>query len=508
MKRQSELTNVLHMGIAFFLFLATLSVGVGLSFNPAEAQPFAYVTNVTNVSVIDTDPSSPDFNKVVSTIEMGKEMGKPSWIAITPDRTRAYMVHYWSNTVTVINTDPSSPDFNKVVSTIEVGGYPLILAITPDGTRAYVTHHMSFVGNVSVIDTDPSSPDFNKVVSTIEAGGYPGGIAITPDGTRAYVTSYGNSPVLVIDTDPSGPDFNKVVSTIEGADGPPYRVAITPDGTRAYITSTSYSGNNVSVIDTDPSSPDFNKVVSTIEAGPFPAGIAITPDGTRAYVEHLSSGDVSVIDTKTNTLIDTFSIPTTIGTMHNGIAITPDVSHVYVAHYRSVVVIDTSDNSVVDTITMENAYWVAITPTVDTDSYFAAFEVDRARVKLHQNTSGDQFEVWGSCELEATNDGIDILNKDVTVTLGDYSETIAGDDFVREDETFHYQGDSGGITEIKIRDNGRFSVKARGLDLSTISLERHDNPVNFSLQIGGYSGKTEIEFDRKGRFLKGRDGPD
>ncbi len=33
------------------------------------------------------------------------------------------------------------------------------------------------------------------------------------------------------------------------------------------------------------------------------------------------------------------------------------------------------------------------------------------RVKLHQKTSGDQFEVVGSFELEATSDGIDILNK-------------------------------------------------------------------------------------------------
>ncbi len=82
-------------------------------------------------------------------------------------------------------------------------------------------------------------------------------------------------------------------------------------------------------------------------------------------------------------------------------------------------------------------------------------------MKLHQNSSGDQFEVVGSFELEATSDGIDILNKDVTVTLGEYSETVAGDYFVREDETYHYQGDSGGITEIKIRDDGRFSVKAR-----------------------------------------------
>jgi len=108
--------------------------------------------------------------------------------------------------------------------------------------------------------------------------------------------------------------------------------------------------------------------------------------------------------------------------------------------------------------------------------------------------------VVGSFELEATSDGIDILNKDVTVTLGGYSETIAGDDFVREDEKFQYQGDSGGITKIKIHDDGSFSIKAKDLDLSSISLDRHVNPVNFSLQIGGYSGKTEIEFDRKGRF--------
>ena len=77
-----------------------------------------------------------------------------------------------------------------------------------------------------------------------------------------------------------------------------------------------------------------------------------------------------------------------------------------------------------------------------------------------------------------------------------------------EKEKFHYQGDSGGITGIKIRDDARFSVKAKGLDLSSISLDSQVNPVNFSLQIGGYSGKTEIEFDRKGRFYKGRDGPD
>ena len=57
---------------------------------------------------------------------------------------------------------------------------------------------------------------------------------------------------------------------------------------------------------------------------------------------------------------------------------------------------------------------------------------------------------------------------------------------------------SGSITEIKIRNDGRFSVKAKGLDLSSISLKSRVNPVNFDLQFGGYRGNTEIQVDKNG----------
>jgi len=110
--------------------------------------------------------------------------------------------------------------------------------------------------------------------------------------------------------------------------------------------------------------------------------------------------------------------------------------------------------------------------------------------------------------LKATSDEIDILNKDMTVTLGGYSETIAGGDFVREDGKYQYKGNSGSITEIKIHDDGRFSIKAKGLDLSSISLDNRVNQVNFDLQFGGYSGKTAIQFDKKGRFRKTKDSTD
>ena len=92
----------------------------------------------------------------------------------------------------------------------------------------------------------------------------------------------------------------------------------------------------------------------------------------------------------------------------------------------------------------------------------------------------------------------------MTVTLGGYSETVYGVDFVRTDEGFLYKGEFGGITRVKIRDDGRFSVKARGVDLSSLSLDSPVNPVSFSLEIGGYLGTKEIAFGRNGRFWKNK----
>jgi len=71
--------------------------------------------------------------------------------------------------------------------------------------------------------------------------------------------------------------------------------------TRAYVTDEFDS--TVSVIDTA-----TNTVVETIPVGAFPFGVAITPDGTRAYVTGLDSSIVSVIDTGTNTVVATIPV--------------------------------------------------------------------------------------------------------------------------------------------------------------------------------------------------------
>ena len=110
----------------------------------------------------------------------------------------------------------------------------------------------------------------------------------------------------------------------------------------AYVTKG--GSGDVSMIDTA-----SNTVVGDpIVVGGFPSSIAITPDGKHAYVTNFNSS-VSVIATATNTVVATIAV----GFFPNGIAITPDGKHAYVTNGGSndISVIDTTSNTVSTTIT-------------------------------------------------------------------------------------------------------------------------------------------------------------
>src|SRR5262249_1410984 len=132
-------SRVAAITLAWLRALSLGLLGVMLGSTPAEAKPFAYVTNSTSdtVSVIDTAT-----NTVVATVPVGRLL---RGVARAPDGTRAYVANEFSDTVSVIDTAT-----NPVVATVPVGRFPLWVAITPDGTRAYVTN---FRDTVSVIDT-------------------------------------------------------------------------------------------------------------------------------------------------------------------------------------------------------------------------------------------------------------------------------------------------------------------------------------------------------------------
>lgn len=157
--------------------------------------------------------------------------------------------------------------------------------------------------------------------------------------------------------------------------------------------------------------------------------------------------------------------------------------------------------------------WVDITTTKDTVnkiicgdtpsfSFFALFEpeapidvvVQWARVRLELNSENwDRVKVRGTYSLSPNSDGIDVVNEDVIVKFGDFTQTIPAGSFVSKNngKKFVYKGSQGGIKQLVIKTNGKFKIKAKGLNLQGIDYLK---PVPFSIQIGNDFGEKPIHF--------------
>jgi gliding motility-associated-like protein len=102
------------------------------------------------------------------------------------------------------------------------------------------------------------------------------------------------------------------------------------------------SSNNVSVISTA-----SNTLIGTIPVGLGPFSVSVSPDGSRAYVANSGSNTVSVINTATNTVISTIDV----GAAPLGLIVSPDGSKVYVANSGSntITVINATTNALLAT---------------------------------------------------------------------------------------------------------------------------------------------------------------
>ncbi len=135
----------------------------------------------------------------------------------------------------------------------------------------------------------------------------------------------------------------------------------------AYITS--IGSGNVTVINTI-----TNTVAAVIPVGSYPFGLCVSADGTHAYVANSQNNDISVISTITNTVTSTIPV----GTNPLGLSLSPDGSLLYVANTGSgtVSVINTATNTLVATI------------PVGTGPFSTSVSPDGSRVYVTNQTDG------------------------------------------------------------------------------------------------------------------------
>lgn len=218
----------------------------------------------------------------------------------------------------------------------------LVALLVALATRAHAVPFV-YAANADSNDVTVIDAATNMVVTTIDVGSEPRNPAVSPDGSRVYVPNRHDDTVTVING-----MTNTVITTIDDDDfDEPYSAAVAPDGSRVYIANKEGGGSttgSLSVINAL-----NNTVLTTIDDPCFvsPEWVIVNPAGTRAYVVSRQGDNVCVVNTATNTVID--SIP--VGSEPRSAVVTCDGAFVYVANNGGspdVSKIDTSDGSTDD----------------------------------------------------------------------------------------------------------------------------------------------------------------
>lgn len=212
--------------------------------------------------------------------------GRPSWgapIAISPANEQVWVVNPDAGSVTVV-------DAIQLAKTdeIQLGQEPWSLAISPAGDEVYVLDRTT--GILIILNAYT-----HQVIANLSIGSEPGQIALSPTGSRAYITLTSDDEVAIVDLK------NIQLAGRISVQPRPYAIAITDDG--------------------DEDDDDEIVYVTHLLALSLTGGLEATDDGR--------AGQVTIIDTGKNTIIDQIRLLPNINGFPNllaGVALTQDTA--------------------------------------------------------------------------------------------------------------------------------------------------------------------------------------
>ncbi len=248
------------------------------------------------------------------------------------------------------------------------GSSPTGMCLTADGHNVFVTDATNHI-NIATLDKTNIMRWVNPITLPAPAIGgapFPCGLALGNSEDKLYVTLSRSNSLAVVnlkDTD----DVIQIPVGIAPYDiiiASPHKAYVTNLGGRrpgkgetTYNTSGSQvlvdsvtgiaNHGSVSVINLD-----RNLEEKSIAVGLLPTGMVLSPDHNKLYVTCANSDIVSVIDTKTDEVIDSISVHAQkdipFGSGPNDLTISPDGRYLYVANgtENAICVIQTNDNDV------------------------------------------------------------------------------------------------------------------------------------------------------------------
>ncbi len=189
---------------------------------------------------------------------------------------------------------------DSLLGIAEVGESPANPVTSPDGKTLYVTNWRPDNPTLHVLDATTLEERY-MLRFPLALGASPHGLCVNADGSTLYTTHEQAGSVFKILLGETAQDAELRFIPLDGRDTQllqPLQVVLDADERYAYVTC--LNSGQVQVIDTD-----LEQVVNVIEIGGNPWLAALTPDGSRVYVANWGKNAVDVIDTGTRSLVMT-----------------------------------------------------------------------------------------------------------------------------------------------------------------------------------------------------------
>lgn len=283
-------------------------------------------------------PSSVPVNTIITTVSVGNFPGQ---VVVSPDSNSVYVVES-NNQVLLIDAGTDT-----VTKSFFAGPNPEAVALSLDGSKLYAINNVS-PGTVTVIDVATGTG--RKTVTNLSP--YPSACALMPNGKRLWVPAGGQIDVINTVT-------NKQLAPVVVPFSATY-LAFTPDGLKAYVTS--HDNKQMFVIDTG-----SKAVIANFRVNSHAGTAVMSPLGGTAYVSkggRSSSGHIAVIDTTQDKIINTILLGN--GVSGSLMAFLPGGQYLYLLTDSGFTMIDTQTNTVVGSFSIpfaDDATSFAIAPS-------------------------------------------------------------------------------------------------------------------------------------------------